>query len=594
MSTDLPAEPAPEVTIEFAAVPSTRPAVQIKWIWGLVAAYWVFTFGMLQVDVTMLTRFGSRSLSWLVLVLGYLGWWFCNRRIAGRDRVFSLLLLIAATYLTLQISHPSMDLISLLFSAFPLTFTAWTAWLTLTQKQSYQKQRLGIAALTLFCIGGFCLMRLNGIDGLQRAEIHWRWTPSAEEQFLASRPYIATPEPSTTKESAENALPEWTLQTGDWPAFRGSQRNGVVTELAASAMSPEPKLVWRQRIGPGWSSVIVVDGFIVTQEQRGPHEAVTCYAAATGKEVWAHEEAVRFDEPVSGAGPRSTPTFHNGRIYATTARGKLLRLAASTGKLIWSHDLMAETQSAVPQWGYSCSPLVVDGVVIVHAGGKDDQGWLAYQEGSGDLVWKIAGGTQTYSSPQLVTLLGQQQVLLHDNKALVSVNAADGRVLWDVPNDNEYQVPMLQPRAINDHQVLVSFEPELALVDVQRSEGKWPAATRWKSNKLKAGFNDLVIHGNEIIGLDDGILASLDLQTGKRNWKRTRYGHGQLLDLGDQMIVMAESGEVALWDKNAERTAERSRFQAIQGKTWNHPVFAHGRLYVRNGEEFACYQLATD
>jgi outer membrane protein assembly factor BamB len=219
---------------------------------------------------------------------------------------------------------------------------------------------------------------------------------------------------------------------------------------------------------------------------------------------------------------------------------------------------------------------------------------MAYHEDSGDIAWSRASGAQTYSSAQLVKLLGEQQLVMHDNKALVSLKLADGSLLWEVANPSEFSVPMLQPRAVNDHQLLVSFEPELVLLDIQHADDKWSTTTSWKSNKLKAGFNDVVIHGDEIFGLDDGIMSSLDLKTGKRLWKRSRYGHGQLLDLGRLMLVMAESGDVAIWDLAATPPAELSHFKAIDGKTWNHPVVAHGRLYVRNGEEFACYQIAAN
>ena len=144
-------------------------------------------------------------------------------------------------------------------------------------------------------------MRFDGLDGAQHSEFNWRWNPTSEELFLASHTATAH-EPATP-------LPEWTLQPGDVPGFRGAERDGVVSgaKLDLDWNAHAPQKIWRQRLGPGWSSLIVVDGHVVTQEQREESEVVACYDAATGKEIWVHADPVRFHEGLSGAGPRGTP-----------------------------------------------------------------------------------------------------------------------------------------------------------------------------------------------------------------------------------------------------------------------------------------------
>src|SRR5262249_29600164 len=170
-----------------------------------------------------------------------------------------------------------------------------------------------------------------------------------------------------------------------------------------------PRLLWRQRVGPAWSSVIVVDGRLYTQEQRGEQEAVVCYEAQTGRELWAHGDAARFWESVSGAGPRATPTFADGRIYALGGTGILNCLDAATGERHWSHDIAADAGTRPPQWGFSGSPLVTDGLVIVFAGGDGDKNLLAYRADTGKPAWAAPARGTSYSSPQLVTLAGQRQ-----------------------------------------------------------------------------------------------------------------------------------------------------------------------------------------
>src|SRR5207302_336615 len=125
---------------------------------------------------------------------------------------------------------------------------------------------------------------------------------------------------------------------------------------------------------------------------------------------------------------------------------------------------------------------------------------------------------------------------------------------------------------------------------------QWAITKRWENSLLKPGFNDFVVYEEHIYGLDDGILCCLDLQSGRRLWKKGRFNHGQLLLLASpaRLIVISENGEAVLVAANPKQYEELGRFQAIEGKTWNHPVLAHGCLFVRNGVEMACYRLAAE
>jgi hypothetical protein len=180
----------------------------------------------------------------------------------------------------------------------------------------------------------------------------------------------------------------------------------------------------------------------------------------------------------------------------------------------------------------------------------------------------------------------------------MAVDPATGAVLW------EHAVPVppsaprsIQPHAIGSAQVLIASETDLgtALLDVTRDGSTWSATQRWASMNLKPSFNDFIVHNGHIYGFDGSIFCCVDLATGQRRWKDGRYGHGQALLLADQglLLVASETGDAVLLAADPERHRELGRFHAIDGKTWNHPVLAHGRLYVRNAEEMACYELAA-
>src|SRR5262249_19075967 len=159
--------------------------------------------------------------------------------------------------------------------------------------------------------------------------------------------------------------------------------------------------VWRHRVGPGWSSFAVVGNRLYTQEQRGQDEAVVCYDADTGNELWVHRDAARFSEVVAGPGPRATPTFHQGQLYAQGAAGRLKCLDAATGRVLWSRAVIADSGAKLPQWGFAASPLVVRGVVTVFAGAPGGKSVLGYNAASGELAWSAGEGQFSYCSTQL-------------------------------------------------------------------------------------------------------------------------------------------------------------------------------------------------
>jgi outer membrane protein assembly factor BamB len=192
-----------------------------------------------------------------------------------------------------------------------------------------------------------------------------------------------------------------------------------------------------------------------------------------------------------------------------------------------------------------------------------------------------------------LTIQSQRQILIDDNTALRSMSVDDGAVLWERASASEMAMPMLQPLLHTDGQLLLAADPGVVLLHVRYEADKWSSVERWGSNRLKPSFNDFVVHNSHVYGLDDGILTCVDLANGERVWKRGRYGHGQMLLLADQgvLLILSERGEAVLVAASPEGHNELGQFQAIEGKTWNHPVLAHGRLYVRNSEAMATYEL---
>lgn len=567
---------------------SVRPNPMPLRLWpalALAVLIWLFHFLPALVDelsptVFMVAFFAPAAAALLILV-----WWLAASRASGREKIAGALGMVALLVASTALSHPSMRGFGTLGSAVPWGFTAFVAGLVVARWVS-PARRTAIALLAAALAFGFwTLVRSDGVWGDFRAERAWRWQPTAEERFLAEG-----------RRKPDGARLDRPLAEAEWPGFRGPGRDSVVAgaTLAEDWAARPPRELWRIRVGPGWSSFAVAGRRLFTQEQRGELEVVAAYDADTGAELWAQEYRSRFFEALGGVGPRATPTLARGMLFTLGAEGLLHRLEPTTGTVVWQADLRRDAGREPPPWGFSSSPLVVDDVVIVYAGGADGRGVLAYGVADGVLRWSAPAGSHSYSSPQLSQVAGRASVPQVTEAGLTLIDPADGSVLWQYewPFD---QYRALQPLLVDDLTLVMSTGLGVGTrrLDLRREGGGLAAEERWTSRGLKPDFNDLVAHEGFLYGFDPNILACIDLETGKRRWKGGRYGHGQLLLLpaADQLLVLAESGAVALVRAGPEGFEELSRIEVLHAKTWNHPALVGDRLYVRNGEEAVALEM---
>lgn len=384
--------------------------------------------------------------------------------------------------------------------------------------------------------------------------------------------------------------------TNSFPQFMGPFRNATLPEgprLARDWSADPPKKLWRQSIGAGWSGFAVAGHQAVTLEQHSEVELVVCYELLSGRLLWSHADNARYFTTIAGEGPRTTPSIVGDRVVTLGATGILNCLKLATGKLVWSKDIITENQSHLPGWGVAGSPLVLGDWVIVNPGGKQDRSLVAYRLNNGEFAWGRGDDEASYSSPCAATLGDVPQILIFNQHAIFGHDAMTGRVLWQYPW-NASQPHVALPVALEGDRVLVSsgYGVGSELLHVTRDPaGAFTVNRLWKTNRLKAKFNNLVTRNGYVYGLDDGILACLDLATGELKWKDGRYGHGQFILLPDLLLITTENGEVVLVDPVPTERRELTKFQALTGKTWNPPAMVGDLLLVRNDQEAACYRL---
>lgn len=375
-----------------------------------------------------------------------------------------------------------------------------------------------------------------------------------------------------------------------FPQFLGPTRDGVIRNviLDTNWTSKPPELLWRRPMGGAWSGFAIVDGIAITQEQRDGQELVTALNLADGKQVWSHADSTRYFTTLGGEGPRATPTVHADRVYTLGGNGILNCLDLKNGKPFWSKDLVKEHSTKTPEWGFAGSPLVHDGKVIVNAGGKPGRSVVAYDATTGQLAWTSGEDSAGYSSPVFLTLAGVPQIVVFNHKQVQAHNSQTGAILWEHPWPATHPHVTI-PIPVSTNKLLVSsgYGYGSELLEISPTN-----ATRvWKSNRLKSKFANLIFHQNFVYGLDDGILACMDPATGERKWHGSRQGHGQMLLVGDLILLMAESGAVLLIEPSPQEEQIVARFEALNNKTWNPPALAGDILIVRNNLEAACFKL---
>ena len=381
-----------------------------------------------------------------------------------------------------------------------------------------------------------------------------------------------------------------------WTDFRGPFRDGQYTETVIRTAWPATGLepLWRQPVGGGYASFVITDGRAFTIEQRRNEEVVAAYDIDTGTELWTYSWPAHFRESMGGPGPRATPTWHDGRLYALGATGRLVCLEAATGSVLWERNILDDAGARNLPWAMSGAPLVVDDLVVVQPGGTRDWSIAAYDRLTGDVVWHALDDVQSYTSPMLATLGGVRQIVVVTAERAAGLLPSDGTLLWEYPWTVRVVPNIAQPLVISDTRIFLSagYGKGAALVELTPDGDRFAAATVWETNRMKNKFSSSVLINGYIYGLDESILACIDAATGELMWKAGRYGHGQLLAAGDHLVVLTERGDLVLVRATPDGHEEVAGFPAIEGKTWNVPAMADGRILVRNARQMAAFDLS--
>jgi outer membrane protein assembly factor BamB len=470
---------------------------------------------------------------------------------------------------------------------------ALPVWLLFFSGFASRTKAVIVVLVLLACGGAAGAIDSFDLDGDLLVHFHFRWAPRAAD-LLDRR---------LEEVDSSQQLPPINLtidEITDFPRYRGAHGNGVVIATDLLEMNPDKKewkLLWRQPCGGGFAGFAVAGNVAITVEQRRDKETIVCYDRDTGREHWTWEHSEKPFRHIVGSGPRATPSIDGGDVFSLGANGQLVCLAGATGKEKWTVDIIEDNQSKVVQWGMTSSPLVVGDLVIVNAGVDESnnagQSLAAYHRKTGGRVWAGGSFRAGYSSPMKARLAGREQVLIFHASGLSGFDLKSGEELWQHPWPTGMDMNIIQPLLLDEDKVFLSSETSNggAVIQVYREGSTFATKVIWANHNLCSKFSNPIAKGGAIYGLSDGRLVCIGQRNGKRLWRGKSYGHGQILASGADLLVLSETGMVAVVKIDKRQFAEVATLEALTGRTWNTPALAGRQLFLRNDKEMACYEL---
>jgi outer membrane protein assembly factor BamB len=379
---------------------------------------------------------------------------------------------------------------------------------------------------------------------------------------------------------------------GDWPQWRGPNRDGISKESGLlKQWAPEgPPLVWKASgAGGGYSSFAVAGGRLYTMGLRGAREYVIAFDVATGKEVWAtaHGSAFRNDR---GDGPRGTPTVDGATLYALGGNGDLSAMDAKTGRIIWTMNVLQKFGGENITWGISESPLVIGEKILVNPGGPGAS-IVALNKKDGSLIWKSQSDRSGYSSAIPVKIGDTTQVVFFTHQRAIGLDLKDGKLLWEYDRAANDVANVATPVARGNRIFISSdYGTGAGLVEI-KADGK--AQEVYFTKDMRNHHSSSILIGDHLYGFSSGILTAMRFDTGEVAWKDRSVGKGSLVYADGNLYALSENGVVGLIEATPEGYREKGRFRITQNSlpTWTHPVVAGGRLYLRDQDTIYAYDL---
>jgi outer membrane protein assembly factor BamB len=393
-------------------------------------------------------------------------------------------------------------------------------------------------------------------------------------------------------------------QSSDWSQWGGPNRDftsdakGLVTNWPATG----PRRVWQRELGEGYSAIAVERGMLFTMYRRGDNEVVVTLDAATGKTVWEYSYAAPFSPEYDmshGAGPHATPLVTGNFVFASGATGKFHCLDKKTGKVLWSHDLINEFHGTVRVNGYSCSPLAYKDKVVMMVGGPASS-LVAFNQKDGVVAWKKHDFRNSTSSPILINVDGQDQLVAFMYAEVVGVDPAKGDLLWSHAHPVDFGLNTITPVWGPDNLLFVSsgYNGGSRVLKLTRAGDKTTVEELWAHGLMRVHFSNAIRVGEVVYGSSGDFgpapFTAINVKTGKVLWRNRTFPRASFLNVDGRFIILDEDGELLLATPTPEGLTVTSRVALLSNNSWTVPSLAGTRLYLRDRKNIMALELRAE
>ena len=383
----------------------------------------------------------------------------------------------------------------------------------------------------------------------------------------------------------------------DWTGWRGPNRDGAVLSFSAPKAWPDQlKVKWKVPVGIGHSSPVVAGRTVYVFSRQEEQEVVSAIDLDSGKLLWKDGYATPYAmNPAAashGKGPKSTPVLQAGKLYTLGISGILSCYDTKTGKLGWRKEFSKQFKATSPYYGAAMSPIVDNGLLIVHVGGHDAGALMAFNAETGELKWSWKGDGPGYASPIAVELNGLRQIVTQTQKFIVGISAASGELIWQIPFETEYSQNSVTPVAYKNTLIFSGLDKGTTAVRVIKRDGKWTTEQVWQNPQVAMYMNSPVVNGDYLFGLSHkrkGQFFCLDARTGETLWtSEGREGeNAAMLSAGEILFLLTNDAELIVAKNNAKRFEQLKKYTVAESPTWAHPAIIGNRILIKDASTLA-------
>ncbi len=387
----------------------------------------------------------------------------------------------------------------------------------------------------------------------------------------------------------------------EWPQFAGPHRNFTsdATGLANSWPAAGPKKLWSRDLGDGYSGIAVDGAVLYTMYRRGSDEVTLAASTATGKTIWEHAEAAAFRSDMAmenGPGPHATPLVTGDSVFAVGILARLVCLDKKTGKVTWSHDLWREFHGTPMDRGYSGSPIAWKGTVIMKVGGAG-HAVMAFDQKDGKVVWQKQDFANSPSSPVLINVDGQDQLVAAMGDEIVGIHPDTGELLWKHPHATSWNLNIALPLWTAGNMLFVSsaYNGGCVALQLHVANGKTQVRELWQTNRMRVHIGNLLRIGDTLYGSSGDFgpapLTAIDVKNGNVLWQDRSFPKATFLYADGKLIAVNEDGNLSLATVSPAGLKVLSRVALLHSNAWTAPALAGTALYVRDRHSLMALDL---